>query len=125
MIDVNQMLQQQRNLALIDSMKSAIINAYTAFGVTVTKDNIEVTVTIEDKYNLETPLDLNNIKQLVSDYISTTDSTDFDSVINSIYYIVAQRYPERGIEVMIYDNVECLTVMKIFKTLSTPLFKGK
>lgn len=108
------MIEYQRTQALIESVKATISNAKTRFGVTVTNDNIEVTVTVEDKKNLETPLDLNNIKQLVSEYITTTDSTDFDSVINSIYLIVVQHYPKRDVEVMIYDNVECLTVMKTF-----------
>lgn len=108
------MFEYQRTQAWIESVKTTVINAKTRFAVTVTHDNIEVTVTVEDKKNLETSLDLNNIKQLVSEYITTTDNTDFDSVINTIYLTVAQHYPERDIEVLIYDNVECLSIMKIF-----------
>ena len=108
------MLEYQRAQALIESVRTTLSNAKTRFVVTVINDNIKVTVTIEDKKNLETPLDLNSIKQLVSEYITTTDSTDFDSVINSIYLKVVQHYSERDIEVMIYDNVECLAVMKTF-----------
>jgi hypothetical protein len=108
------MFEYQRTQAWIESVKTTVTNAKTRFAVTVTHDNIEVTVTVEDKKNLETSLDLNNIKQLVSDYITTTDNTDFDSVINTIYLMVAQHYPKRDIEVLIYDNVECLSIMKIF-----------
>jgi hypothetical protein len=108
------MFEYQRTQAWIESVKTTVTNAKTRFAVTVTHDNIEVTVTVEDKKNLETSLDLNNIKQLVSDYITTTDNADFDSVINTIYLTVAQHYPKRDIEVLIYDNVECLSIMKIF-----------
>ena len=108
------MFEYQRSQALMDEARATISNAKTRFAVTVTHDNIEVTVTVENKKNSETPLDLNNIKQIVSEYITATDDTDFDSVINSIYLKVVQHYPKRDIEVLIYDNVECLSVMKIF-----------
>lgn len=107
-------IEEQRQKALIDRVIRDTINARLMYAVTVTYENIEVTVTVDQKTN-QTPLDLEWIKEIVSQYISTTDSTDFDSVINHIYYIVATRYPERDVEVMIYDNVECLSIMKIFK----------
>ena len=119
------MIDSQRNQALFDRMIATTSSATIRYGVTVLCDNIEVTVTVADKKNSQTPLDLNNIKQPVSEYIATTDEADFDRVINNIYYIVGLVYPERDIEVMIYDTVECLTVMKIFNTSTTPLFKGK
>lgn len=105
---------------MIETLKSAIVNADTRFAVTVTCDNIEVTVTLSNKKNLEPSLDLNNIKQLISEYINTTDNSNFDTVINSIYIRIAQLYQGRDIEIMIYDTVECLTVMKIFKTSINP-----
>lgn len=109
-------MDDQRKQAVFESLMSAATKATTHFAVTVTIDDIEVTVTVEEKKNAMLPLDLNNIRQLVSDYIKTTDSTDFDNVINNIYYIVASHYSGRDIEVMIYDTVECLTIMKIFKS---------
>jgi hypothetical protein len=105
----------QRQQVMFERLISTAATAQKRFAVTVIYDNIEVTVTVEEKKNLHTPLDLNNIRQLVSDYIRTTDSTDFDSVIDNIYYIVASLYSERDIEVMIYDTIECLAIMKIFK----------
>jgi hypothetical protein len=110
------MIDIQRNQALCDGMLASASNAVVRYGATVLSGNVEVTVTIADKKNSPTPLDLNNIKQLVSNYITTTNETDFDKVINNIYFIVASLYTERDIEVMIYDTVECLTVMKIYKS---------
>lgn len=113
-------MDQQRNQAVFEKLILKASSAKTMFAVTVINENIEVTVTIEDKKNLPTQLDLNMIKELVREYIITTDNPDFDSVINNIYYIVALRYPGRDIEVMIYDNVEFLTVMKIFNHSINP-----
>lgn len=104
----------QRNQVMFERLLVNANKAQTKFSVTVVIDTIEVTVTIEEKKNLANPLELNIIKQLISEYMSTTDSSDFDSVINNIYFIIALRYPGRDIEIMIYDTVECLTVMKIF-----------
>jgi hypothetical protein len=114
------MIYTQRDQALFDSMVSATGRAKVRYGVTVTYLNIEVTVTITDEKNSPIPLDLNNIKQLISDYLYGTDETDFDRLINNIYYIVGLVYTERDIEVIIYDTVDCLTVMKIFKTSINP-----
>lgn len=110
------MMDLQRHQAVFERLVSTAAVAKKRFAVTVAYDNIEVTVTVEEKKNPHTPLDLNNIRQLVSDYIRTTDSTDFDSVIDNIYYIVASHYTERDIEIMIYDTVECLTIMKIYQS---------
>jgi hypothetical protein len=118
-------INSQRNQALFESLMVTSSEAQTRYGVTVINDNIEVTVTIADKKNSPTPLDLNNIKQLISDYITTTDETDFDRVINNIYYTVGLIYSGRDIEVMIYDTVECLAVMKTFNTSINPSTKGK
>ena len=109
-------MDDQRKQVVFERLLSTAATATTRFAVTVAFDGIEVTVTIEEKKNAMLPLDLNNIRQLVSDYISTTDSTDFDDVVNNIYYIVASHYSGRDIEVMIYDTVECLTIMKIYKS---------
>jgi len=119
------MIDSQRNQVLFDRMLASASSAKIRYGVTVMCGNIEVTVTVADKKNSPTPLDLNNIKQPVSEYLTTTDETDSDKVINNIYYIVGLLYPERDIEVMIYDPVECLTVMKIFNTSINPSTKGK
>ena len=107
-------IDNQRQLAIINSLSATMSRAKVKFAVTVTKENIEVTVTVEDKKSHDQHLDLNNIKQLVTSYLATTDETNFDSMINYIYSLVYLCYPERDIEVMIYDTVECLTVMKIF-----------
>lgn len=109
------MMDLQRHQAVFEQLVSTAATSKKRFAVTVTHDNIEVTVTVEEKKNSHTPLDLNNIKRLVSEYITTTDSTDFDSVIDNIYYIVASHYSGRDIEVMIYDTVEYLTIMKIYQ----------
>jgi hypothetical protein len=119
------MIDSQRNQALFDRMLASASSAKVRYGATVMCGNIEVTVTVADKKISPTPLDLNNIRQLVSHYLTTTDETDFDKVINNIYYIVVLIYPESDIEVMIYDTVECLTVMKIFNTSINPSTKGK
>ena len=118
-------IDSQRNQVLFDGMLSTASNAVVRYGVTVSCGNIEVTVTVADKKNSPTPLDLNNIKQLVSNYLATTNESDFDRVINNIFYTVGLLYTERDIEVMIYDTVECLTVMKTFNTLINPSAKGK
>ena len=118
-------INSQRNQALFESLMVTSSEAQTRYGVTVINDNIEVTVTIADKKNSPTPLDLNNIKQLVSNYLATTNESDFDRVINNIFYTVGLLYTERDIEVMIYDTVECLAVMKTFNTLINPSAKGK
>lgn len=109
------MMDLQRHQAVFEQLVSTAATSKKRFAVTVTYDNIEVTVTVEEKKNPHTPLDLNNIKRLVSEYVTTTDSTDFDNVIDNIYYIVASHYSGRDIEVMIYDTVECLTIMKIYQ----------
>lgn len=114
------MIDVQRNQALFDLMLAATSKATIRYGVTVFSGDVEVTVTIADKKNSQTPLDLNNVKQLVSEYLATTDETDFDRVVNNIFYTVGLIYPERDIEVMIYDTVECLTVMKTFNTSTNP-----
>lgn len=108
------MLDVQRQLAMFEHRLIVKGTAKTMFGVGVINGQIEVTLTIEDKKNQEPPLDLNNIKHLVSEYITTTDTTDFGDVIGDIFDTVSIHYPGRDIEVMIYDTVERLTVMKIF-----------
>jgi hypothetical protein len=119
------MIDSQRNQVIFDRMLASASSANVRYGVMVVSGNVEVTVTIADKKNSPTPLDLNNIKQLVSNYITTTNETDFDRVINNIYYIVGLIYPERDIEVLIYDTVECLTVMKTFNPSINSSTKGK
>lgn len=106
-----------RQQILVEQHFVTKFNSVTYFGVTVFHDNIELTVTIEDDKNKETTLDLVMVKQLIGDYLKNTDKTNFDDVIYDVYDRIGSHYWGRDIEIIIYDTVECLTIMKTFKII--------
>lgn len=105
----------QRQQAISERIISTVYKAETFFATTIIHNTLEVTVTIEEKKEREQGVDIENVKSIVSNYLKNTNITDAESVINNIYYIIALQYSEHDIEVMVYDTIDCIAVMKIFK----------
>jgi hypothetical protein len=111
-------MNEQRQQALYEQRQRIINAAKSMYGATVSYEHVDVTVLIQDSKQIETSLDLATIKQTLSDYLSKgiTDGKDFEQIIDEIFNEIGAVYPERDIEVVVRDNVDNYTVMKIFNT---------
>lgn len=107
-------MELQRQLALVHSRQVSKNSAAIRYATTVVQEHFRITVTLTQFIN-STPLDLQIVKQLTSEYLKNTDQTDSLKAADDIYDRIAAVFPERDIEVLIYDTVDCLAVMKIYK----------